>query len=305
MIEITREQFGKLYKQQKLGLQLLSKISTVVMVVSFILMFIGKRFLERESYLVLLVILILIDLLLMASVAVFRKKTIPKSSTYESVQEMMRLLNADLCSDRTVDMFIFKIGQAKEYEERATLVSLLACVYSMRGQHGDAVNIMKTIDRSRFMEYPRTGMSFYGDLIDIYTMIGDSESVLAAYKDGEEFIAKCCGANYINCMTAVSIIAAVNMASGNYDKALEYWLMRSEYEDDFNKSFSNAMKLPAVTRFNLGDRCMTTAKIYIGLGDYENAAKYADMGGPLIAVTPYLTDYANGISAQIREKINR
>lgn len=299
MLSITKEEYEKLYKFQKNGLKIFNYISFAILIVSIPLLLISNTFVTGYTKIVVLGVIFLINALLMIATTIFRHKVIPKEYSSPNIQTAANLLRKDMTSDAMLSGCMQMLQNAVNFEEQATMIGHLACIFAIRGQHADAIQVMRRIDYSQFESHPRLAMRYFGDLIEIYSAMGDQQSVLAVYADAEPFIRKCYKTNYINCSCAVATLVYVHKAKGEYQKALEYQLMKTELEDDmFRKSAQNPTQLQ---QYLAGDRYCTLAELYCLCGDYKNAKLMLDKGGPLIGITPYLVSYANGIAEKIQK----
>jgi len=299
LTEITREKLDKLYNKQKKTMLTIVGISTA----GFIIIFSAARIYEDKSASELPITTAAIFIMaaaLFIAAAIAKKKIIPAGNG-PAVQDASRSLQRDFLSDHAVDMLYRKICQTSNYPDKTKLMLLLCDVYMMRGQYNEALNMLGSVDRSRFSEYPEVGMSFFDDTLFVYTELGDNDSVLRAYEDAKPFIEHCAERNYLCCSTALNIMITAEKARGNYRHALDMKLMKNEFENKLNQSTSAAsVQTSPLTQYLRGCVFYDTAELFYLCGDYANAAKYLDIGGPMLAVCPTATQKANRLSDSIR-----
>lgn len=306
MIEITKEEFEKLFRQQQAGPKV-SQISSIVMVAAtaFIICS-GTAFLKSPVYLIFVGGVFLCTILLFIYAQLYNLKNIPKTMRYESIKIFNRQMSQDVCSDATVQMCIDGIRRASQYEERAQLISYLGCIFLIRGQFSDAIQAMRSLDCTQFPSYPWTAMVYYSDLIELYYAMGDMQSVLAVYADAEPYFRKCYQKSYLNCLGMVGTLVCVHNARGEHQKALEYQLMRLEIEERFyEKSNQNPTRNTMLRQYTTGERYYNTAYQYYLCGDFENADKYLKISAPLFGISPYRVNCLNQLAAEIQRHQNK
>ena len=295
MIKITRELFQKLFDEYK-GLMMLSRILAVgCPLLGFLFIYILDSTLSR-------MLVFCLCLTPIIAISFIRKRLIPPGYNND-VQSVMQTMKYDFLSDNIMNMIIYKMGQCKDYPSKCHLTFLLADVYELRGQMTEAINTIYSVDRSRFKEYPSIGMSFFNSLLDIYMQFDDKENAKAAFADAQNFIAECYDRSYVLCETASSIMINAYMAEDRYYEALELMKIKDEMKMKFkqtsaHKGFSEGTPLDKLDR---GLTYIKLAELYYHCGDPVTASKYADMGGPLLTVSPHELERANRISAMIRE----
>lgn len=304
MIEITKEKMEKLYKMQT---TLIKSYTTVSAIIIFAVLVI-TRLLNSLSSGDHTFISAIFMILLAADIAgyfIIRKKVIPAGSG-PCVMEAYRSLQNDFISERAVNMLYSKIGEAGNYSDKTKLTLLLCDTYAFRGQLNEAINLLNSVDRSKFAEYPEAGMSFYEDTLSVYSVIGDNDSVLRAYEDAVPFIEHCYEKNYICFSTALSIDIMKEKALGNYRKALDLKLMKNEFENKVNSFVKSAAvnNNKPLNIFVSGMVFLDTAELFYLCGDMFNAGKNLDIGGPMLAASPYMTGKANELSQKIKAALN-
>ena len=298
MINLTKETLDRLYKKQKTMLSMSWIITIAVIVTSeMVRLALYDVFPNRST---LNMIILIIDILPFFYIGYTRKKLIPAGNG-RLVKQAFRMLQQDFTSESTVSMLYSSIGQAAKYPEKVRLTLLLANTQAIRGNINEALQLLYSVDRSGFDRYPDVGMTFYGEIIETYSNVGDYDSVQRAYADGERFIEMAAERNYNCCVTAFGIMINVEKARGNYRKALDLRLIKNEYENLFNSSEGASQQGTPLNRFLKGEVFMETAEFFYLCGDIDNAAKYLDIGGPMLSASPAETERANRLSAKIRE----
>lgn len=302
MIEITREKLEKLYNNQGSQLKkcgIITLISWVIAIGYFKLdEFVPESIRSFTSILALAVFIFPFIYL-----GITKKKLIPAGNG-AVVQEAFAYIKNDYLSDSAINFMYQKIGQASNYSDKTKLTLLLSNLYVLRGQYDDAINLLNSVDRSQFQGYPTIGMNFYDDTISLYSELEDNDSVLAAYKDAEPFINECAERNYVCCSTALNILICTEKANGNYRKALDLKLMKNSFENQFNRTAASDEQSTPLSRILRGSVFFETAELYYLCGDYANAGKYLDIGGPLLNGCPQKTALANKLSDKIRQALN-
>lgn len=294
MINLTKETLDKVYKKQK------NMLSSwwIAGIVIFLLYYIFLRIIPDRS-LRYIILITLYALLIIYMRCTFKKLVM--SGFSRLAKKAYKVVQQDFMSEGSVEMLYSYIGQAKKYPERVRLTLLLADIQTIRGNINEALQIIYSVDRSGFEKYPDLGMSFYSEIIEIYTHLEDYDSVLRAHSDGESFIDRAAEINYTCCITAFGAMINVEKARGNYRKALDLRLIQNEYQNLFNSSTGASQQGTPLDRFLKGAVFMETAELFYLCGDLENAAKYLDIGGPMLSASPHQTKIANKLSAQIRE----
>lgn len=301
MVEITKDRLEMQYKIFRGYVGKTTIVSVVLTAVSLILFQISGGFDGAAAS-----ILRVLSLLSFAGVFVYafhaRSKMIPPGHG-GIVKSTMSQVRYNFTSEGTVNFMFSQIGKAKNYPEKVMLTLLLADVYLFRGQIGEAISLLDSVDRSGFIQYPTIGMSFYNDVISLYNAVDDSSSVLAAYKDAEAFIDECAFRSYICCQSALDIMIMVEKAGGNYRKALDMQLMKNDIANIFENDArsSGVQQSDPMTAFNRGMIFWSTAELFYLCGDMENAGKYLDIGGPMLSASPLFIQKANRLSEKIRQ----
>lgn len=303
MIEVTKEEFEKLFRKQQAGLKI-SQISIFVMVLNMTFIICSRTdFQKRPVYLIFVGGVFLCTILFFVFAQLYNLKNIPKAMRYESIKIFTRQINRDVCSDATVQMCIEGIRRAGRYEERAQLISYLGCIFLIRGQFGNAVQAMTSLDRTQFSVYPRTAMIYYADLIDIYYAMGDMQGVLTAYAEGEPYFRMCYQKSYLNCLGVTGALVCVHNARGEHQKALEYQLMKLDIEERFyEKTSRNPAQDTMLKQYITGERYYNTAYQYYLCGDFQNADKYLKISTTLFGITPYRINCLNQLAAEIQRQ---
>ncbi|MCM1494756.1 MAG: hypothetical protein NC089_03055 [Bacteroides sp.] len=303
MIEITKEEVERLFRQQQNGPKVLQIVSIIMAAVLIVTICAGTAFLKQPVYLLLLGVVVLLNILNFIFALLYDRRNIPKAMRYETVKIFNRQMNQDVCSDATVQMCMDGIRRARQYEEHAQLISYLGCIFLIRGQFGDAIQAMHSLDQTKFPSYPRTAMAYYFDLIELYYAMGDMQSVLAVYADAEAYFRMCYRKSYLNCLGMVGTLVCVHNARGEYQKALEYQLMRLDIEERFyEKSNQNPAQNTMLKQYVTGERYYNTACQYYLCGDFQNAAKYLQISTPLFGVSPYRIHCLNQLEAEIQRQ---
>ncbi len=293
MLDITREQLEKLYNKQQFMIKAIVVYCCVTLVLYVVM---------RIAHIYALPVLLLSFILLIIITAAVRKKLIPAGHTSELVKEAYSSLQYDYYSDGALNMLFTKLGRAQNFPEKTYLTLFAAEIYMIRGEADKAIAMLGNVDRSEFVKYPTVGMSFYDDILSMYCQLGDYDSVMRAYRDGEPFIRECADRNYVLCNTAIEILIRAYTASGDPHHALELRLMKNDFQNRFKKSTSQ-MANQTTTPFKQfldGIVFLDTAELYYMCGDKESAARAVDTAGPLVAKSPYYLDRANRLSAAIR-----
>lgn len=92
----------------------------------------------------------------------------------------------------------------------------------------------------------------------------------------------------------------VEKARGNYRKALDLRLIKNEYENLFNSSTGASVQGTPLSRFLKGCVFVNSAELFYLCGDLDNAAKYLDIGGPMLSASVFYTNKANELSEKVR-----
>ena len=297
MINLTKETLDRLYKKQKVMFSMGWIITIAVIFLSELGRIALRDVFDKST---LNTIILIIDILPFIYIGYAWKKLIPAGNG-KPVKKAFRVLQQDFTSESTVSMLYGSVGQAAKYPDKVRLTLLLANTQAIGGNVNEALQLLYSVDRSGFEKYPDVGMSFYGEIIETYSHVGDYDSVLRAYADGERFIEMAAERNYNCCTSAFSIMINVEKARGNYRKALDLRLIKNEYENLFNSTTGASQQGTPLSRFLKGAVFMETAELFYLCGDISNAAKYLDIGGPMLAASPAETENANKLSAKIRE----
>lgn len=225
----------------------------------------------------------------------------------------LRLLDAllqlkdDYISDKAVGRLTELMGKSKNFAERISVTLLLCDVYRYRGEIDRALQLINTVERERFFQYPSSGMNFYSCVMDIYDSVGDSESVLAAYRDGSAFIDECALRNINCCCIAARCFIDLQKAMGNYRAALEMQLLLNRFssENGFSRQVSELgtanIKNSSYSDFLAGLELYRTAELALLVGNTPRAAEYIDRAGPVISRSSFYLEKANALSAKIRD----
>lgn len=299
MTDLTKETLDKLYKKQK---RMFSACWIITIAVIFISDIARAALFDvfPDSKKLLNAIILIIDIMPFIYIGYAWKTLIPAGNG-KIVKKAFKVLQKDFTSDSTVDMLYRSVGQAVKYPERVRLTLLIANTQSIRGNINEALQLLYSVDRSGFDKYPDVGMSFYGEIIETYSHVGDNDSVLRAFEDGKRFIETAAEKNYNCCTSAFAIMINVEKARGNYRKALDMRLIKNEYDNLFNSSEGASQQGTSLNRFLKGGVFMETAELFYLCGDIDNAAKYLDIGGPMLSASPAETERANKLSEKIRE----
>lgn len=297
MTVITRETLSKLYKKQKTSICFNYVLCIGLWLIAFILFGIFESAGAR---------MIILAAVIISQIVVYkitRKKIIPKGNG-KNVMKAMQFLNNDFTSDSAINKLYELIGKTEDFSDKTMLFLLLSDIYNIRGQFSESLNILKSIDQQQLFRCPEVGMSYYSQIISTFSSIVDNESVLAAFNDAAPFIEECSKRNYNCCNVAMNIQINVEAAKGNYRSALEMKLAKNEFDNKLQRDASAVPENP-LRRFSRGSVFVATAKLFYLNGDYLNAAKNLDIGGPLTAVTPYLTSEVNKFSAELRDLLSK
>lgn len=303
MLNISKEKFEKLLNEQR---RLLNRIS-IISVVSFFLCFVFFGIRRRSDGVISHIFLlaeILSIVLPFTMIALVRKKIIPQGNG-KIVMEMYKQFRNDLFSDTHIIHLYNAIGRASNPADRIKLQLMLADTYFFREQINEAINVLGTVDRTEFRKYPNVGMSFYEEIISVYSVIGDSDSVLKAYEDGRGFVEESAEYNFICYSTAVSLTIGVEKARGNYRQALDLRLMMNELMNKYNNQ-SDIKNQPKarIDAFIRGITFFETAELFYLCGDLNSAAQSLDMGGPLLTDSPLMIKKANELSQSIKDGLS-
>lgn len=303
MIDITREQLERLYKKQKTSFAVNFGLCIGAGLVTFILGRLHRNGITVPGYWIIQIAVLIIPVV---SLIYFKNKLIPKENTSKKVIEAYRYLQNDFMSDNAVSFLYQKMGESSSFPEKTLIMMFLAEVYLFRGQIDESVKLINSVDRTQLTKYPSVGMTVYSDIIGCYLEVGDKDSVLAAYRDAEPFIRECSGRNYQRCSSAVDLLSDVYLAAGNYRKALDLVLMRNDFMNQFETTAkkASAQQTAPLNAFLRGIQFYRTAELYYLNGEYQNAAKSLDTGGPMLAASQYFLRKANELSAKISQIIN-
>lgn len=235
-----------------------------------------------------------------------KRKTAPDDGYGKTLKNAMYDIQYDYISDNTVNKLFGRIGEAESFAEQ-TMVKLVLCdIYQMRGEYSQAIRMLDSVNKAELMKYPTVGLSYFNTVTDIYTVIGDPDSVLAAYADAEPFIDECAERNYPCCQTALAIIirgerAKADKTGGSYQTALNLQLLKNDYSNRMNASSQQGTPLSIIIR---GGVFYDTAELFFLNRDYRSAAQYMDMGGPMLTGSRAAVTRANNLSMRIREGLN-
>lgn len=296
-MNLTKETLDRLYKKQKTMLSTGWIITIAVMIITEVIR-ISVRGTDMDTSTLDLIILV-IDILPFIYIGYTIKATIP-AGNMGNVRKAFKGLKNDFASDNAENTLYRYLGQTSKYPEKIRLTLLLADMLTIRGKVNEALQLLYSADRSGFEKYPDIGMSFYGEIIDIYSQIGDNDSVLRAFEDGRSFTEQSWDKNYNCCITAFGIMINVEKARGNYRKALDLRLIKNENENLFNSTTGASVQGTPLSRFLKGCVFMDSAELFYLCGDLENAAKYIDIGGPMLSASVFYTNKANDLSEKIR-----
>lgn len=300
MADISNETLTRLYKKQKTMLTSGFVVSAAVFITDALLReYITTNIEGATTRIILLLACLAILIIPFVYTAYITKQLIPPGNR-GAVRRVMKTLNNDFTSDNIVNKLHGEIIGCGKYAEKIRLTLLLADVYSIRGEYREALELLYNADRSGFSKYPELGLSFFGEIINIYSELGDSESVLNAYSDARSFIDETADKNYMCQHTAFSLMISVEKARGNYSKALEMQLCKNGIENLFNSSEGASQQGTPLMKFIRGTVFCNTAELFYLCGDYISAAKYLDIGGPMLAVSPAATQQANKLSEKLR-----
>lgn len=74
--------------------------------------------------------------------------------------------------------------------------------------------------------------------------------------------------------------------------------MKNEFENKVNTFIKSEAvnSTKPLNRYIHGVVFCDTAELFYLCGDYFNAGKYLDIGGPMLAASPYMTEKANELS---------
>ncbi len=301
MVEITRERMELLYKAQKNTLGSAVIICVIGVLISTVLYAMGED-MQGRSRSVIMLISFVFFVIPIINVFTIRKRLIPPGNG-KIVRAAFQNMRYDFLSDRTVNMLFESIGKTADYADKTMLILYLCDVYLFRGQINEAISLINSIDRSMFIHYPTIGMTFYEEVMSIYSVIEDNNSVIAAYADGEKFIDECAFRNYLCCSKALGGIIMYETARGNYRSALHMQLMKNEFENNVerdNRNSGNVLNHP-LAQFLRGMVFINTAELYYLCGDLWEAGQSLDIGGPMVANCPFMLSRANDLSAKIRQ----
>ena len=277
-MNLTKETLDRLYKKQKTMLSAGWIVTIAVIVISEMIR-IAVRGTDMDTPTLDLIILA-IDILPFICIVYTTKKIIP-AGNMGNVRKAFKLLKNDFASDNAENTLYRLLGQTSKYPEKIRLTLLLADTLTIRGKVNEALQLLYSADRSGFEKYPDIGMSFYGEIIDIYSMIGDNDSVLRAYEDGKSFTERVWERNYNCCITAFEIMISVDKARGN-------------------STTGASVQGTPLSRFLKGYVFVNSAELFYLCGDLDNAAKYLDIGGPMLSASVFYTNKANELSEKVR-----
>ena len=297
MLTITREKYQQLYNEQQRSMKIVKAVGIAAPVIAVLILLFSHSVAASFFGIVLCVAPLIY-------IYKLREKLIPPGHG-NNVKDVMNVMKYDLCSDKLVELIVRKINQTSEFCERTRLTILLADVYAMRGQINDSINVLYSVDKNMFRRYPAVGLSYFQDLISLYVQYEDYDNARAAFADAESFIAEYYDKNYIYCMTAVELLINANIAYGNYTDALILQTIQNDISRQYESSDTNKQTAGTpLQNFITGERYLATALIYYNLGDMQQAAKFVDMGGPMLANVPHEVERANTLSRKIREHGN-
>jgi len=302
MPNLNEEMLEKLYNSQKKRLALNWIITIAVIVLTSFIRLLFSDVFENSSSLIL--IHLLISIIPFIFIFYTYKKIIPAGNG-GLVRKAYKVLQQDYSSEASVEMLYRFIGQSSKYPEKVRLTLLLADIQTLRGNINEALQLLYSVDRSGFDKYPDLGMSFYAEIISVYNNIDDSESVIRAYADSEIFMERAALNNYSCCITAFGAMTCVEKARGNYKRALELRLIRNKFENQFNSSIGASQQGTPLSRLISGSVFCETAELYYLCGDLDSAAKYLDIGGPMVSGCKFALEEANKLSEKLRTELNK
>lgn len=308
MTEITKEMLEKAYKNNRSAVKGSLIYDFILFILYFIFIFYISDNIPDEKRVLVKTAAFFAVIITSVIIAAISKKRITPSGNGRIVMDTYKQIQNDFISDKAIGIVYQAIQRTTAPADRIKLQLFLVDIFLFRGQYNESINIINTIDRSCFEKYPDIAVAFYNDTIAVYSYIGDNASVIAAYEDAERFLNNKTLSNYITCKTAVSLLIDVHKARGDYRKALDMRLMMNEFENKFNKDIASYAS-SAVNKNNIallvkGQIFYSTAELFYLNGDYSNAARYLDIGGPLLAMSPVDLQRANKLSAEIRSHLS-
>lgn len=206
--------------------------------------------------------------------------------------------------DFTSDETIRKVSELRDktslFTEKCSVSMRICDMYLWRGQLGEAMKILSSVDRSAFKKNPTLAVDFYTEAVEIYAAAGDTAGALAAFADGEPFFDKCGSRNYICLMHCLVAMCEAEKCRGNYSHALDIQLMRLK----LNSGDSLTAPVTPFGYFLAGVDIVKTAELYFLCGDINKAAELLDQGGPMVWQSPYYTALANNLGDIIRQRLS-
>lgn len=304
MLEITKEEFQSQYKKYYSSIAMVGKLLIILVVVDVLCYVFLDRIFTGWLLTGIWCGLFALDILFIIYVSYCNKRYIPKYHKTPLVKKITEQLKYDIRTDAILQELTDAFAKSNRYDEKIYIASLLASIYAIRGQFNDAVAVMQNIEHSQLENHPESAVTYFSDYMGIYAELEDWNSVIAVYRDAEPYFRQYYNQNYIYCLNVVESLICLNLAYGYHEKALEYQLMLMGREENPAKNTKNKQNMTMLNQYVKGQRYYKTALCYYHCKDYQNAAKYLDMGGPLLTITPYLTNQVNQLSAEIRKKLN-
>lgn len=258
-------------------------------------------------------------ILLLTTIFMLFAFCMPPGSGFNVANTFLQL-REDHLSEKTVIRLKGLTVKSKNFADKIIITLILCDVYRFRGEIEKALELIDSIDRTALVRYPAVGMNFYNCIMNLYDAVGDTDSVLAAYRDGEAFIDECALRNINCCCTAAESIIIARKAMGDYREAVEMQLSLNKFNPPARQtsemgsivSGTNA-KYPFLTGANVyqnayadfltGLQLYRTAELAMLIGDAPRAAGYIDKAGPVISQSSFYLNKANALSERIRSTL--
>lgn len=304
MLEITKEEFKLQHKKYYSSIAMVGKLFIISLVTHALGLLLFNRVFTGWMLIGIWCLLLAYDIFFIIYASYCNRRYIPIERKMPHIKKLTEQLKYDIRTDAVLQVFTDAFSKTNQYDEKIYIASLLANIYEIRGQFNDAIAVMQSIEHSQFEKYPEAAVSYFEEYMDIYAELKDWNSVIAIYRDAEPYFRRYYNQNYIYCISVIQSLIYLNWAYGYYEKALEYQLMRMEMSENLAKDTKKEQNMTILNQYVKGQHYYRAALCYYYCKDYENAAKYLNMGGPLLTITPYLTNQVNQLSAEIKKNLD-
>lgn len=298
MIRITREMMEKCLNDYRNAAAFFPAYCTAAVILILIILAIFTAF-EDLWFFMLLICAAIFGSIFIVHSSLSKKIASPEGRS-RITKKAFQGIRYDYISDAAVNKLFALMSQTESFAEQ-TMVKLVLCnVYELRGEYDNAIAMLRSVNKGALTMYPYVALNYFDVVTDIYAVIGDPRSVIAAANDAEPFINEYAGKNYPCCIFALSILiraerANADITGGGYGYALEMQLMKNDYMN--RAGGDQGTPLSVIAR---GETFYETAELFFLNNDYRSAAQYLDMGGPLLAGSSTELARANALSQKIK-----